>query len=234
MTAHLTATGKPTTPLDAMLVCHIAGCSRVTDSVTGTPTAGEASCGADCIDLIENYVSHVHELVETYSAPAGPGSLAGLRAPTPFSAPSLGCTEDDPTTSGCLTPRTKHLYDELIATFGAPGPDQPIRSVTCWDPHPWNPASDHPKGMACDVFPTPVGTFPEGAELRSGWTAATWLRSNIDVLGVSYLIWQGRYWDRQVGDAPGTWGVPYTGGGVYNPSDATGGHYDHVHVSLEP
>jgi hypothetical protein len=25
----------------------------------------------------------------------------------------------------------------------------------------------------------------------------------------------------------------YTGGGVYDPEDPTGGHYDHVHVSLK-
>lgn len=233
MTAHLAATGKPTSPLDAMLICHIAGCSRVTDSPTGTPTAGEADCGTECAELVANYVHTVNELVETYTAPAGPVSLAGLRAPTPFTGPSAGCTEDDPTTSGCLTARTRNLYDELIATFGDPGPDRPIRAITCWDAHAWNPTSDHPTGRACDIFPTRAGTFPTGAELRNGWTVVTWLRANADSLGVNYLIWQGRYWDRRSGDTSGEWGQPYTGGGIYDPADATGGHFDHVHVSSD-
>jgi hypothetical protein len=43
-TAHLRATRKTAAPLDAMLVCHIAGCARVTGSTTGIPTAGEAGC----------------------------------------------------------------------------------------------------------------------------------------------------------------------------------------------
>ena len=28
------------------------------------------------------------------------------------------------------------------------------------------------------------------------------------------------------------WGRPYTGGGIYDPTDATGGHYDHIHLSV--
>ncbi|WP_143030242.1 hypothetical protein [Pseudonocardia oroxyli] len=232
MTAHLAATGKPTSPLDAMLVCHIAGCSRVADSATGVPQAGEAGCGADCAELIQNYIAAVHQLVETYSAPAGPASIAGLRAPAPFTGPSAGCTEDDPTTTGCLTSRTKDLYDELIATFGPPGPDHPIRSITCWDQHAWNPTSDHPKGRACDIFPTRAGTFPQGAKLQVGWAVATWLRTHADVLGIDYLIWQGRYWSSQSGDVSGEWGTRYTGSGIYDTSNATGGHYDHLHVSV--
>ena len=61
----------------------------------------------------------------------------------------------------------------------------------------------------------------------------TWLRTNADTLGIRYLIWQGRYWDPQSGDDPGAWGRAYTGGGIYNPADATGGHFDHVHVSAQ-
>ncbi|MDL5154439.1 hypothetical protein [Actinomycetospora termitidis] len=60
---------------------------------------------------------------------------------------------------------------------------------------------------------------------------ATFLRENASELGVRYVIWQGRIWSRGAGDQGG-WGRPYDGGGVYDPSDATGGHYDHVHVSV--
>lgn len=46
------------------------------------------------------------------------------------------------------------------------------------------------------------------------------------------MIWQGRYWDPGVQDQGGSWGSAYTGGGVYDIRNATGGHFDHVHVSF--
>ena len=42
VTDHLATTGKPAPALDAMLVCHVAGCARVTGSASGVPQAGEA------------------------------------------------------------------------------------------------------------------------------------------------------------------------------------------------
>lgn len=48
---------------------------------------------------------------------------------------------------------------------------------------------------------------------------------------MKYVIWQGRFWDTSTRDNGG-WGTRYTGGGVYDPGDATGGHYDHIHVSF--
>ncbi len=57
---------------------------------------------------------------------------------------------------------------------------------------------------------------------------AEWLRANADALDVSYVIWAGRTWSPS--RASEGW-RPYTGGGVYDPTDATGGHHDHVHVS---
>ena len=112
-----------------------------------------------------------------------------------------------------------------------PDPPRPLRAVTCWDPHPQNPRSDHPAGRACDLFPTTAGTFPTGADLTTGWLLATWLRAHADALQVRYLIWQGRIWSPEGGDQNG-WGRPYTGGGIYDPTDATGGHYDHIHLSV--
>lgn len=147
--------------------------------------------------------------------------------------PSESCTEDDPTTDGCLTPTALRLHDRAVETFGPPGAGAPIRSVTCWSEHAWNPGSDHPAGRACDLFPTRFGTFPEGAERDSGWAMANWARENAADLDVRYVIWQGRIWTRGAGDTDG-WGSPYSGGGVYDPHDATGGHFDHVHVSVGP
>ncbi|MBW0099287.1 hypothetical protein I4I73_25155, partial [Pseudonocardia sp. KRD-184] len=80
---HLLATGKSTSALDGMLVCHIAGCSRVTDSATGVPAAGEAGCDRTCADLIANYLDRVHTLAARYSAEPGPVSVDDLPVPTP-------------------------------------------------------------------------------------------------------------------------------------------------------
>ena len=166
---------------------------------------------------------------------AGPdlaASVADLPVPAPFTGVDTDCTATDPTGGRCLTPATRHAHDELVRVFGPPGPGQPIRSAGCWDPHAWNPRSDHPRGRACDYFPTTAGTFPDGADLANGWKLAEWLRAHADVLDVKYLIWQGRFWSPTTPDLGG-WGRPYTGGGVYDATDATGGHYDHIHLSVD-
>lgn len=226
--AHLRATGKPTPPLDAMLVCHIAGCGRVTGSRTGVPSAGEAGCDARCADLVRHYLDQVHDGVARFGA-----TDTGLpAAPTAPDDRSSGCTAPDPTGGRCLTPTTRHVYDEIIRAFGPPGRAAPLRSAGCWDAHGWNPTSDHPRGRACDFFPTNAGQRPQGDELRAGWRLANWLRANASTLGVSYVIWQGRIWSRGDPDNGG-WGRSYTGGGIYDPSDITGGHFDHVHMSIE-
>ena len=126
----------------------------------------------------------------------------------------------------------RHALDQLLSAFGPPGPDHPLRAVGCWDPHTWNPTSDHPRGRACDLFPTRAGTFPTGTDLTNGWRIATWLRAHATALHIRYVIWQDRYWSPTTADDPGSWGIRYDGGGIYDPHDATGGHYDHVHVSV--
>lgn len=143
-----------------------------------------------------------------------------------------GCTAADPTGGRCLTPIARHAHDEITRTFGSIGAGAPIRSAACWDEHAWNPSSDHSRGRACDYFPTTAGRFPHGQELHNGWRLATWLRANATALKVKYVIWQGRIWAPNRPDVNG-WGRPYTGGGIYNPHDATGGHWDHVHLSLD-
>lgn len=225
--AHLRATGKPTPPLDAMLVCHIAGCGRVTGSRTGVPVAGEAGCDARCADLVHRYLDHVHDGVARFGATA-----SDAPAPTPPDDRGTGCSAPDPTGGRCLTPTTRHAYDEVLRAFGPPGPGATVRSAGCWDAHAWNPTSDHPRGRACDFFPTTAGRRPQGDELRAGWNVANWLRANASTLGVSYVIWQGRIWSPGDRDAGG-WGRAYTGGGVYDATDVTGGHFDHIHLSVE-
>ncbi|WP_028938089.1 transglycosylase SLT domain-containing protein [Pseudonocardia spinosispora] len=262
VTGHLRDTGKATSPLDAMLVCHIAGCGRVTGSATGIPAPGEAGCGGGCVSLIHRYLNNIHRFVEKFSAPppvpapdvvpriepdaraASVGSglametLGGVTtaalpaAPMTFAGPAGGgCTQQDPTSRGCLTPAARWALDQQVAAFGAVQHGPTLASAGCWDAHAWNPGSDHAKGRACDLFPGTSGQFAAGTELARGWRVANWFRRYAGQLHVAYVIWQGRYW--QPGDADqGGWGERYDGGGIYNVKDATGGHYDHVHVSF--
>ncbi|MEJ3656997.1 hypothetical protein WEH80_28950 [Actinomycetes bacterium KLBMP 9759] len=231
--AHLTATGKPADPLDAMLVCHIAGCGRVTRSATGVPVAGEAECSARCAAVIARYVGAVRANVERFAAAstAPTSSASTLAAPAAWTGGTTDCRPPDPTGDGCLTGATRHGLEAAEAAFGSWTGGPVIRSAGCWDEHAWNPRSDHSRGRACDLFATAPGTFAKGAELEAGWRVAGWFRDHAEPLRVGYLIWQGRYWDPGVAD-DGGWGRRYTGGGIYDTSNATGGHFDHVHVSF--
>jgi hypothetical protein len=238
VTAHLIATGKPTPPLDAMLVCHIAGCARVTGSASGVPEPGEADCPQLCSAAVHRYLAAVHENLAKYAAPAPTGSTApaalttrGLAAPAAWTGGATGCTKPDPTGRGCLTGATAHGLSAVEGAFGAPR-GAVIRTAGCWDKHAWNPSSDHSRGRACDLFAGPAGHFAAGTDLDNGWRMANWLRRNATALDVKYLIWQGRYWAPNVADQDGGWGRRYTGGGIYDVRDPTGGHYDHVHVSF--
>jgi hypothetical protein len=250
VTAHLSATGKPTAPLDAMLVCHVAGCARVTGSRTGIPTAGEAGCDERCVQLIQRYVAAVHENLARFAEP-----LLAAAAPSPFAqgvarattgplhqttsaiatawlGGATGCAPPDPTSNGCLTGATRHGLEAVGAAFGGWRGGPVIHSAGCWDRHAWNPSSDHSRGKACDFMVTRPGTFAKAAELANGWKVAQWLRDNAGPLQVKYVIWQDRYWDPGVRDDPGNWGSRYTGAGIYDVGTATGGHYDHVHASF--
>ncbi|MGW6195108.1 hypothetical protein ACWF0M_03065 [Kribbella sp. NPDC055110] len=126
----------------------------------------------------------------------------------------------DPTgTGGLLTPRTAAWVQAARVALQNP-------SMSCWDAHAWNPTSDHPKGKACDVF---VGgdARKSPAERAKGDRYANWTIQTAAKTGVRYAIWYGKIWSARTGQ----W-REYNGGGVYNPTDATGGHYDHVHVSM--
>ncbi|MFF1820455.1 hypothetical protein ACFVWG_24335 [Kribbella sp. NPDC058245] len=126
----------------------------------------------------------------------------------------------DPTgTGGMLTPRTAAWVAKAKASLGD-------LSMSCWDAHLWNPTSDHPKGKACDVM---VGGDARKAPAKRarGDAIANWTIQTAATTGVRYVIWYGRIWSARTG----AW-RPYNGGGIYNPTDATGGHYDHVHVSM--
>ena len=134
--------------------------------------------------------------------------------------PQEAATVTDPTgTGGMVTPRTAAWVQQIRAAMA-------VRSMTCWDAHAWNPTSDHPRGRACDAM---VGgdSRKSAAARQLGNSIANWTVQTASKTGVHYVIWYGQIWTARTGH----W-RPYDGGGIYNPSDATGGHYDHVHVSL--
>lgn len=222
ITAHIRQTGKPVSPLDALAVCHVAGCSRVAGSATGIPTAGEAGCDQGCVEQVTGYIAAIHQWVEAFLKPA-PSVAPPAGAAEAYSGGPSVCSLPDPTgTGGCVTPATAWMLAQVGHAF-------PGLPASCWDAHAWNPDSDHPKGRGCDFTFGRVGSFPGQDDVARGWTVAEWLRTNAAPLRISYLIWQGRIWSTS--RAEQGWRA-YTGGGVYDPSDPTGGHYDHIHVSV--
>jgi hypothetical protein len=129
-------------------------------------------------------------------------------------------TITDPTgTGGLVTPRTAAWVALARSSLGQ-------LSMSCWDAHLWNPTSDHPRGKACDLMVG--GDARRSAPTKAaGDRIANWAVQTAPKTGVRYVIWYGKIWSAR----RGTW-IPYNGGGVYVPTDATGGHFDHVHVSL--
>ena len=130
---------------------------------------------------------------------------------------------DDPTSSGKITARLLHLYQQTLAAF-------PDTGWGCYSPRPGT-KSEHPLGRACDItFGNRIGQRPTPAQLDAGWNVTNWMKDNADVLGVEYLIWQGQIWS-VARDSEG-WRA-YDGGGMHDPGNVTGGHYDHLHVTVK-
>ncbi|MDP9408202.1 MAG: hypothetical protein M3P95_10140 [Actinomycetota bacterium] len=159
-------------------------------------------------------------LVECDRAPAASAVGGGAAGPVAYTGGRTGCVLPDPTgTGGCVAGSTWHLLEQVRVGWGAwPG--------SCWDEHAWNPRSDHPRGLACDFTVGRLGRRPSAQERARGWGLAEWLLAGADRLAVRYVIFDGLFCP--AGGAC----RPYGGGGVYDPESVTGGHFDHVHVSL--
>jgi hypothetical protein len=145
------------------------------------------------------------------------GGLVAAESPVARPAPrnadgdfsSEGCTKDDPTTSGCVTPRTLHAYNEVrragfkrfVGCFRSGGP------------------FEHPKGRACDW--SLINSGFQAASTRDqriyGNNLAAFLVRNADRLGVLYVIWNRQIW------------FPATGWKSYS---GASDHRDHVHMSM--
>ncbi|MCC4268051.1 M23 family metallopeptidase [Microbacterium schleiferi] len=159
----------------------------------------------------------------TVGSPAGcdtSGGTAGASAPLDGDPDRM---VDDPTSSGQITARMAHVMAQARAAF-------PDTSWACYSPRPGT-VSEHPLGRACDVtFGNAIRQYPTPAQLEAGWALTNWLKDHAEVLGVEYLIWQGTIWSL-ARDAEG-W-RPYNGGGMHDPGNVTGGHFDHLHITVQ-
>lgn len=180
-------------------------------------TAAEAL--ADAEEASDDLEDQLDELrMEAEGGPAGDGgagSPAAVERNPDGSLPSEDCSVDDPTTSGCLTPRTRHVYEETVAA-GFTSHASCFRS---------GGGGEHPQGRACDFSAAPDGFRNEAAQGEHktyGDNLAAWYVNNADALGVYYIIWYHQIW------------FPGRGWSAYSSGDGTpnGDHTNHVHVSV--
>jgi hypothetical protein len=126
-----------------------------------------------------------------------------------------GCTEDDPTTSGCISPRMLNAYNEARKAGYT-------HYTSCYRS---GGGGDHPAGKACD-FSANAKTFVDaratGADQQYGDALAAWCIANAKNLGVKYVIWYKRIWQ------PSSGWKSYGGDGT-----PAGDHYNHVHLSMQ-
>lgn len=128
--------------------------------------------------------------------------------------PTESCTVDDPTTSGCITPRMLHALQQARAAGFT-------RYVSCYRS---GGSGEHPKGRACDFSASRDGfanVSATGGDRTYGNNLAAFFVKNASRLGVLYVIWYRQIW------MPGTGWRSYSGGG-----SPAADHTNHVHVSV--
>lgn len=128
--------------------------------------------------------------------------------------PRESCSENDPTTSGCITPRMLHALKET-QRLGF------TRFVSCYRP---GGPYEHPKGRACDFSAQWKGFGGDayGGDKLYGNNVAAFLVRNADRLAVLYVIWYRQIW------------FPATGWRSYRGAygDPSSDHTNHVHLSV--
>lgn len=179
--------------------------------------ADEIKTAEDALADAEKAAEDLEEQLEELRAEeaAGPGSDGGAPAAEGYGGDGGGCTEDDPTTDGCLTPRTLHMYNETKEA----GFDH---YVSCYRS---GGSGEHPLGRACDWAADESGFQNEdasGDDKTYGDQLAAWYVNNADSLGVEYVIWYREFW------SPSSGWRSYSGAG----GDPASDHTNHVHVSM--
>lgn len=130
------------------------------------------------------------------------------------SFPKERCSVDDPTTTGCITPRMLHALQEArIVGF--------THYTACFRHQSWG---EHPLGRACDFAAAAdgFGGIATGADRAYGDRLAGWLMANASRLGVLYIIWYRQIWFPGLG-----WRVYHSG------DDPASSHRNHVHLSVQ-
>ncbi|WP_412753619.1 coiled-coil domain-containing protein [Krasilnikovia sp. M28-CT-15] len=163
---------------------------------------------------------------EAALASVGGGSVAGgfidadspLAKPAPRTSngswPKESCTVNDPTTTGCITPRLLNAYQQArSAGFN--------HYTSCFS---HRDSGEHPKGRACD-FSANASTFrnvaASGGDKAYGDRLAGYFVKNASRLGVMYVIWFRQIW------------LPNTGWRAYSASGGPAAvHTNHVHLSV--
>jgi hypothetical protein len=130
------------------------------------------------------------------------------------SLPSQGCSANDPTTGGCLTPRTLHALQQAKS-------DGFTRFVKCFREQN---SGEHPLGRACDFAAdqSNFGGVASGGSKTYGNNLANYFINNSSRLGVLYVIWFRRIW------LPSSGWKAYSGGN----GDPSSDHTNHVHLSM--
>jgi hypothetical protein len=147
-------------------------------------------------------------------APTSNWTVGSAPAADRFTGSSGGCTQEDPTTSGCITARTLHAYNQALAAGFK-------RHCSCKRS---GGGGEHPLGRACD-FSAATNGFENvnatGGDKAYGDRLALFLVKNADRLGVMYVIWYGQIW------------MPSTGLRRYSGSGSPAAtHKNHVHLSM--
>ncbi|MEU6248204.1 hypothetical protein [Glycomyces sp. NPDC047010] len=231
-TAALMSSGNPTETIDAMSTLQFLGESRADrlDELIARLAEIEAMRAtledniAEQENLAVEMESAAEEAARELAAVGGDDAVGPSPGdfPDPEDAPregdgtlpSEGCSEDDPTTSGCVSPRTLHALEQIqLAGF--------TRYVKCYR---GGGGGEHPLGKACDLSSEPggFGGVSYGEDFEYGENLAAWLVENADELGVRYVIWYERIWQPATG-----WRAYSLGNG-----DPNSDHTNHVHLSM--
>jgi septal ring factor EnvC (AmiA/AmiB activator) len=225
-TAALMATGNPSDAIDAMSTLQFLGESRADRLNELIVRLDEIEAMRSTLEdnIAEQEDAARDEAAREMAASGGDDAVGPTPGdfPDPEDAardgdgtlPSEGCSEEDPTTGGCVSPRTLHALEQIqIAGF--------TRYVKCYRP---DTSGEHPKGKACDLAAQPggFGGVASGDDFTYGENLAAWLVENADDLGVRYVIWYERIWQ------------PATGWRTYNlgSGDPNSDHTNHVHLSM--
>ncbi|WP_433828137.1 coiled-coil domain-containing protein [Actinoplanes sp. CA-015351] len=160
---------------------------------------------------VETALKKANQGADASSSSDGGGSAKADPAP---SGSGSGCSEPDPTSGGCLTPRTLHALKQAQS-------DGFKRYVHCFREQN---SGEHPKGRACDFAADKNGFGGDatGASKTYGNNLANYFINNADALDVLYVIWYRRIW------LPSSGWKSYSGAG----GDPSSDHTNHVHLSV--